>query len=107
MTSLPIPFRWPITTLSFFVPERNCMTHLHQKLNQLTLTTMSRQLDQIASDAGSSELELFASSGIARGSGTGIPQPERHRAPLPPVTPPSAPFHRRLQLQTSQEPHGD
>src|ERR1700689_5122826 len=34
------------------------MTHLHQKLNQLTLTTMSRQLDQIASDAAAKNLSF-------------------------------------------------
>ena len=34
------------------------MTHLHQKLNQLTLTTMSRQLDQIASDAAARNLSF-------------------------------------------------
>jgi hypothetical protein len=34
------------------------MTLLHQKLNQLTLTTMSRQLDQIASDAAAKNLSF-------------------------------------------------
>jgi DNA replication protein DnaC len=34
------------------------MAHLHQKLNQLTLTTMSRQLDQIASDAAAKNLSF-------------------------------------------------
>jgi hypothetical protein len=58
MTSPPIPFHWLTTTLLFFVPERNRMTHLHQKLNQLTLTTMSRQLDQIASDAAARNLSF-------------------------------------------------
>ena len=34
------------------------MTLLHQKLNQLSLTTMSRQLDQIASDAAARNLSF-------------------------------------------------
>src|SRR5580658_914798 len=36
---------------SFFVPERSPVTALHQKLSQLSLTSMARQLDQTISDA--------------------------------------------------------
>jgi DNA replication protein DnaC len=38
-------------TLSFFVPERSLVTTLPQKLNQLSLTSMARQLDQTIVDA--------------------------------------------------------
>src|SRR5215813_14014052 len=41
---------------SFCSLERNLMTSLHLKLNQLSLTTMSRQLDQTVSDAASKNL---------------------------------------------------
>src|SRR5262245_23641948 len=42
---------------SFCNPERNLMTSsLHLKLNQLSLTTMSRQLDQMVADAASNNL---------------------------------------------------
>ena len=41
-TRPPIRCRWPNTTLSSCVLERNPMTSLHQKLNQLSLTTMSQ-----------------------------------------------------------------
>ena len=47
----PIHSHWPNMTLSSFVPERNPVTPLHTKLNQLSLTTMSHQLDQTISDA--------------------------------------------------------
>src|SRR5579872_793365 len=47
----PIHSRWPNTTLSSFVPERSPVTPVHTKLNQLSLTTMSHQLDQTITDA--------------------------------------------------------
>ena len=47
----PIHSRSSNTTLSSFVPERSSVTPLHTKLNQLSLTTMSHQLDQTISDA--------------------------------------------------------
>src|SRR5438552_17529022 len=51
MSSPPIRFRWPSMTPSFFVPERSPVTTLPQKLNQLSLTCMARQLDQTITDA--------------------------------------------------------
>lgn len=44
--------------LSFFVLERNPVTPLHTKLNQLSLTTMSHHLDQTISDAASRNLSF-------------------------------------------------
>ena len=44
--------------LSCFVPERSPVTSLHQKLNQLSLTTMSRQLDRTISDAAAKNLSF-------------------------------------------------
>src|SRR4051794_34295923 len=41
---------------SFCNPERNVMTSLHQKLNQLSLTTMSRQLDPMIAEAASKNM---------------------------------------------------
>src|SRR5215467_15375121 len=41
---------------SFCNPERNLMSSLHLKLSQLSLTTMSRQLDQIVADAATKNL---------------------------------------------------
>src|SRR5690242_18971982 len=56
--SPPTRSRWPNTMLSFCVPERNPMTSLHQKLNQLSLMTMSRQLDQTISEAAAKNFSL-------------------------------------------------
>src|SRR5579864_8629500 len=58
MNSPPIRSRWPNMTLSFFVPERSLVTSLHQKLNQLSLTTMSRQLDQVTADTATKNLSF-------------------------------------------------
>src|SRR5215470_7806436 len=44
--------------LSSCVPERSPVTPLHTKLNQLSLTTMSHQLDQTISDAASRNLSF-------------------------------------------------
>ena len=82
------------------------MTPLHQKLNQLSLTTMSRQLDQTIADAAAKNLSFTQALESSR-SGTGIPQPPLHRAPLPPVAAACAALDRQLPLQTSQEPHGE
>src|SRR5581483_7743161 len=51
MNSSPILYHWPNTTLSSSALERTPMTSLHQKLEQLSLTTISRQLDQMLADA--------------------------------------------------------
>ena len=51
MNSPLIRYRWPSMTPSFFVPERSPVTTLHQKLNQLSLTSMARQLDHTIADA--------------------------------------------------------
>src|SRR5450755_2268356 len=48
--------RWLNTTLSFCNPERKPMTSLQLKLNQLSLTTMSKQLDQMIADAATKNL---------------------------------------------------
>src|SRR4051812_33323155 len=58
MISLPIRSHWPSTTLLFCNPERSLMTSLHLKLNQLSLTTMSRQLDQMIADAAAKNLSF-------------------------------------------------
>src|SRR5262245_17478431 len=47
-------------TPSFCVPERSPVSLLHQKLNQLNLTTMSQNLDQILADAAAQNLSLAA-----------------------------------------------
>lgn len=49
---------WMNTTASFFVPERSHVISLHQKLNQLSLTPMARQLDQVMADATARNLSL-------------------------------------------------
>src|SRR5262245_12888934 len=56
----PIRSRWPHTTLSFLILERTPVNSLQQKLNQLTLTTMSRNLDQFLSEASTQNLSLSA-----------------------------------------------
>src|SRR6516225_3696678 len=56
MTSSPTRSRWLDTTPSFCNPERKLMTTLHVKLNQLSLTTMSKQLDQMIADAATKNL---------------------------------------------------
>src|ERR1700746_2684799 len=49
--------------LSFFIPnpQRSHMTSIHQKLNQLSLTTMSRHLDQIAADCAAKNFSFVQS----------------------------------------------
>src|SRR3974377_909716 len=59
MNSPRIRSHWLHTTVSFCNPERNLMTNLHEKLNQLSLTTMSRQLDQMITDAASRNLSFL------------------------------------------------
>src|SRR5262245_15974479 len=54
----PIRCRWLPTTLSFCNPERKPMTPLHEKLTQLNLTTMGRQLDQMIADAASKNMSF-------------------------------------------------
>src|SRR3974377_1768463 len=44
------------TTPSYCNPERTLMTPLHLKLNQLSLTTMSKELDQVIADAANKNL---------------------------------------------------
>ena len=50
MTSLPTRSRWWNTTPSFCNLERTLVTSLQTKLNQLSLTTMSKQLDQMIAE---------------------------------------------------------
>src|SRR6266478_6086633 len=47
-------------TPSSSVPERNPMTPLEQKLNQLSLSTMSRQLETTLTDAAAKNLSAAA-----------------------------------------------
>lgn len=56
MTSPPTRSHWLDTTPSFCNPERTLVTSLHVKLNQLSLTTMSKQLDQTIADAATKNL---------------------------------------------------
>ena len=44
--------------LSFLGPERSLVTTLHQKLIQLSLTTMSHQLDQVVAEATAKNLSF-------------------------------------------------
>src|ERR1051326_2003710 len=60
MNSPPIRYRWPNTTHSSCVLERSPVNPLQQKLNQLSLTTMSQNLDQILSEAATKNLSLAA-----------------------------------------------
>src|SRR5215468_5071633 len=56
----PIRCRCWNTTLSFWNPERSPPMSLAEKLDRLTLSTMSRQLDQILSDAAARNLSVAA-----------------------------------------------
>src|SRR5438093_12402592 len=47
-------------TLLFSILERSPVSPLQQKLNQLTLTTMSRNLDQFLSDTANQNLSFSA-----------------------------------------------
>src|SRR6202163_1129671 len=47
-------------TLSFSIPERNPMTPLEAKLNQLSLSTMSRQLETTLTEAAAKNLSAAA-----------------------------------------------
>src|ERR1041385_4157312 len=60
MTSLPIRYPCSHTTASFLTPERNPMTPLEQKLNQLTLSTMSRQVEMTLTEAATKNLSVAA-----------------------------------------------
>src|SRR5580692_837454 len=53
-----IPCRWLNTMPSSCNPERIPVTTLTLKLNQLSLTTMSRQLDQVIVEAAAKNLSL-------------------------------------------------
>src|SRR6516165_10404670 len=59
-SSLPIRCRCSIMTLSSSIPERNPMTPLQQKLNQLNLSTMSRQLETTLTEAAGKSLSAAA-----------------------------------------------
>ena len=50
------------------------MTPLEQKLNQLSLSTMSRQLETTLTEAAAKNLSVRADSGVARRYGTRSPQ---------------------------------
>src|SRR6516225_8761773 len=58
--SPPIRYRCSNMTPSSLRPERNPMTPLQQKLNQLTLSTMSRQLETTLTDAAARNLSAAA-----------------------------------------------
>ena len=47
-------------TFSFSILERSPVNSLHQKLTRLALTTMSRNLDQILTEASAKNLSLAA-----------------------------------------------
>src|ERR1700689_1200919 len=47
-------------TLSFSIPERNTMTPLEDKLNQLSLSTMSRQVETTLTEAAARNLSAAA-----------------------------------------------
>src|SRR5215831_1470487 len=91
---------------SFCVPERSPVTTLHQKLNQLSLTCMARQLDQTIAEAASKNrsfadtLESLVDCELQSRDSRSV---ERALPALPPAHPL---LHRQLPLQTSQEPHG-
>src|ERR1700722_497102 len=58
--SLPTPSPCWNTTLSFSNPERNPMTPLEQKLQQLNLRAMSRQIEAAVADAAARNLSVLA-----------------------------------------------
>src|ERR1041384_1546710 len=60
MTWPPIRCRCCNMTPSFLTPERNLMTPLEQKLNQLTLSTMSRHLETTLTEAAAKNLSVSA-----------------------------------------------
>src|SRR5215475_1238037 len=60
MTWLPIRYPCSNTTASFLTPERNPMTPLEQKLDQLNLSTMSRQLETTLTEAAAKNLSAAA-----------------------------------------------
>src|SRR5580698_2970983 len=59
-TLLPIPSRCWNTTPSFLNPERNPMTTLEQKLQQLNLKAMSRQIETTIAEAAARNLSVSA-----------------------------------------------
>src|SRR3954468_213976 len=57
---LPIPYPcWPMT-LSFLTPERNIMTSLEQKLQQLNLAAMCHQIEQTIAEAAAKNMSVSA-----------------------------------------------
>jgi DNA replication protein DnaC len=59
-TLLPIPYRcWPMT-LSFLTLERNIMTSLEQKLQQLNLAAISHQIEQTIAEAIAKNMSVAA-----------------------------------------------
>src|SRR6202453_2372474 len=58
--SSPIRCRCSNMTPSSSIPERNPMTPLEQKLNQLSLSTMSRQLETTLTEAAAKNLSAAA-----------------------------------------------
>src|SRR5215470_12466666 len=100
------PIRYPCSTMtpSSSIPERNLMTPLEQKLNQLSLSTMSRQLETTLTDAAARNLsaaatmEWLADMEIEARSQRAIERRFRSSRLHAPTQ------HRRLSLPTSQEP---
>src|SRR5215468_6783294 len=91
---------------SFCNPERNLMSSLHLKLSQLSLTTMSRQLDQIVTDAASKNLgfaqalETLTDLELDARNARAIERRFRHVEAARPA------LHRQLPFQTSQDSLG-
>ena len=82
------------------------MISLHQKLNQLSLTTMSHQLDQTLADAAAQNLS-FTQTLESLADLELESRNSRPSSAASVVAAPSAAFDRQLPLQAPQEPHGD
>src|SRR5258708_2383186 len=92
------------TTPSFLIPERNPMTPLEEKLNQLNLSTMSRQLETTLTEAAAKNPRGGATLGWPRRKEMEARKQPPHRPPLKFFTSAGAPQHRRLSLSSSQAP---
>ena len=106
MTSPPTRSRWLDMTPSSCNPERNLVTSLHLKLNQLSLTTMSKQArpddlptPRLRTWASRPALETLADLELDSRNGRAIER--RFRCPACMPSTPSTAFH----FQAPQEPH--
>ena len=80
------------------------MTLLEQKLDQLSLSTMSRQLETTSAEAAAKNLSVAATLEWLADMELEARNQPRHRTPLQMLALAGAAQHRRLSLPPSQEP---